>query len=289
VLVAGATGFVGGHLVPHLLKEGHQVVACGHDPARLERFSGAERLVLDLRRPDLAAHLPTDLDAVIHLAQANVPFPEGANDLFEVNAGSVQRLLEHSRRSGVRRFVYASTASVYGGTDLSRGGRPWREDDPLAGPGYYAATRQASDGLVRAYGEVLPNVVLRLLTPYGPGQANRLVPGLIARVRSGRPVTLREGGRPRMNPVFVDHVVDVFAQALTVAPNQVVNVAGAEVLSIREMAETIGRVVGRDPVFEEAPGGSGGDVVADTTRMRQVFRLPQRLTPFAEGVRAMLV
>jgi nucleoside-diphosphate-sugar epimerase len=289
VLVAGATGFVGGHLVPHLLREGHQVVACGHDPARLERFSEAERLVLDLRRPDLATHLPPGLDAVIHLAQANVPFPEGASDLFEVNTGSVQRLLEHARRTGVRRFVYASTASIYGGIDLGRGDRPWREDDPIAGPGYYAATRQASDGLVRAYGEVLPCVVLRLLTPYGPGQANRLVPGLIARVRSGRPVILREGGRPRMNPIYVDHVVDVFAQALTVAPNQVVNVAGAEVLSIREMAETIGRVVGREPVFEEAPGESGGDVVADTARLRQVFRLPPRLTPFAEGVRAMLV
>jgi UDP-glucose 4-epimerase len=283
VLVAGATGFVGGHLVPYLVRQGHEVIAAGHDPARLERFPQAARLVLDLRRPDAAAAIPDGLDAVIHLAQANVPFPDGASELFEVNTGSVQRLLEHARRSGVSRFVYASTASVYGGGD-----RPWREDDPAEGPGYYAATRQASDRLVRAYGDVLPYVVLRLLTPYGPGQTNRLVPGLLARVQSGRPVTLRDGGRPRMNPIYVDHVVDVFAQALTVPPNQVVNLAGDEVLSIADMAETIGRVVGREPHFEHAPGDSGGDVVADTSRLRRVFRLPETLTGFAAGVRAML-
>ena len=283
VLVAGATGFVGGHLVPYLVRQGHAVIAAGHDPARLERFPQATRLVLDLRRPDVAAAIPDGLDAVIHLAQANVPFPDGASELFEVNTGSVQRLLEHARRSGVSRFVYASTASVYGGGD-----RPWREDDPAEGPGYYAATRQASDRLVQAYGDVLPYVVLRLLTPYGPGQTNRLVPGLLARVQSGRPVTLRDGGRPRMNPIYVDHVVDVFAQALTVPPNQVVNLAGDEVLSIADMAETIGRVVGREPHFEHAAGDSGGDVVADTSRLRRVFRLPDTLTGFAAGVRAML-
>jgi UDP-glucose 4-epimerase len=286
VLVAGATGFVAGALVPRLLREGHQVVAAGHDAARLERFAGAERLVLDLRRPDFAEQLPPNLDALVHLAQANVPFPQGAGDLFQVNVASVQRLLEHARQRGLRRFVYASSANVYGG-----GERPWRETDPTEGPGYYAATKQAAERLAWAYAEVFPVVILRLVTPYGPGQQNRLVPGLITRVQEGRPVSLREGGRPRMNPIFVEDVAEVFAQALQHPPppdSAAINVGGDEVLSIREMAETIGRVAGREPVFEEAPGASGGDVVVDTTRLRQVFRLPERLTSFAAGVQATL-
>jgi nucleoside-diphosphate-sugar epimerase len=286
VLVAGATGFVAGAVVPRLLREGHQVVAAGHDAARLERFAGAERLVLDLRRPDFAEQIPPDLDAIVHLAQANAPFPQGAGDLFAVNVASVQRLLEHARQRGLRRFVYASSASVYGS-----GERPWRETDPTEGPGYYAATKQAAERLAWAYAEEFPVVILRLVTPYGPGQQNRLVPGLISRVQDGRPVSLREGGRPRMNPIFVEDVAEVFAQALRQpAPpaSAAINVGGDEVLSIREMAETIGRVTGREPVFEEAPGASGGDVVVDTARLRQVFRLPERLTPFAAGVQAML-
>jgi nucleoside-diphosphate-sugar epimerase len=286
VLVAGATGFVAGALVPRLLGAGHQVVAAGHDAARLERFPEAERLVLDLRRPDLAEQLPPDLDAIVHLAQANAPFPQGAGELFEVNVVSVQRLLEHARQRGLRRFVYASSASVYGG-----GERPWRESDPTEGPGYYAATKQAVERLAGAYAELFPVVILRLVAPYGPGQRNRLVPGLISRIQEGRPVSLREGGRPRMNPIFVEDVAEVFAQALQdPAPpaSAAVNVGGDEVLSIREMGVAIGRVCGREPVFEEAPGESGGDVVVDTTRMRQVFRLPERLTSFGAGVRATL-
>lgn len=283
VLVTGATGFVAGALVPHLLQEGHRVYALGHDPLRLARFPAAEPIVVDLRRPELAEQLPAGLDAIVHLAQANVPFPEAAQDLFDVNVGSTQRLLEHARRTEVRRFVYASTGSVYGGGD-----RPWRESDPPLGSGYYATTRQGAERLVQAYGEHLPYVILRTVTPYGPGQRNRLVPGLIGRVRGGDPVLLKQGGRPRMNPIFVSHVADVFTQALSVPPNQTVNLGGDEVLSIREMAETIGHRLGRAPIFQDAPGDSGGDVVLDTTHLRQVFRLPDRLTSFAHGVQAVL-
>jgi nucleoside-diphosphate-sugar epimerase len=91
-----------------------------------------------------------------------------------------------------------------------------------------------------------------------------------------------------VNPLYISHVVDVFAQALSLAGNQVVNVAGDEVLSIREMADTIGRTLHCAPVYEQVPGVSGGDTVGDTTRMRQTFRLPARLTSFAEGVKTIL-
>ncbi|MGH2370680.1 MAG: NAD-dependent epimerase/dehydratase family protein, partial [Chloroflexota bacterium] len=186
VLVTGATGFVAGHLIPHLVGAGHHVVATGHDRARLERFPGAEPIVFDLRERHLAGVLPERLDAIIHLAQANVPYPEGAADLFDVNVGSTQRLLEYGRQAGVNRFVYASSGSVYGPGD-----RPWREDDPAVGPGYYAATKQAAERLVDGYGGEFPSTIIRLFAPYGPGQQRRLIPGLIERVRAGRPVDLR--------------------------------------------------------------------------------------------------
>jgi nucleoside-diphosphate-sugar epimerase len=283
VLVTGATGFVAGHLIPLLVAQGHHVVALGHDAARLERLPQAEHLILDLRDPGIGNALPARVDAVIHLAQANIGFPEGASDLFEVNVSSTQRLLEHARRAGVRRFVYASTGTVYGGGD-----RPWKEIDRTDGNGYYAATRQAAERLVQAYTGFVPCTILRLFAPYGPGQRGRMVPGLIDRVRAGQPVTLREGGRPCFNPLYISHVADVFAQALSLEGDHTVNVAGDEVLSIRDMAEIIGCVVGREPVFEEVTGDSGGDFVADTTLMRRTFRLPERLISFEQGVTRLL-
>jgi nucleoside-diphosphate-sugar epimerase len=124
VLVTGSTGFVASHLLPALATQ-HEVYALGHDAARIPSLEGVEPLVVDLRSARDAS-LP-DVDAVVHLAQANVPFPDGALDLHAVNTASTVALLDHARRCGASRFVFASSASVYGFGD-----RPWTEDDAPA-------------------------------------------------------------------------------------------------------------------------------------------------------------
>jgi nucleoside-diphosphate-sugar epimerase len=285
VLVTGATGFVAGHLVPRLVSQGHHVVAAGHDPARLSHFPGAQPLLWDLRAPAPPtglAGLPERIDAVVHLAQANVPFPAEAGAMFAVHVAATQQLLELARARGARRFVFASSGSVYGS-----GSRPWREDDPTEGTGYYAATKLAAERLIRAYGDLVPYSIFRLFTPYGPGQSGRLVPGLIDRVRRGAPVTAAGGTGPTFNPIFVDHVVDVLAQALAADGSHLLNLGGDEPLSVRQMAEQIGRMVGKAPQIQEA-AGSADRVVGDVARLRRLYRLPEPLVPFADGVRAMV-
>jgi nucleoside-diphosphate-sugar epimerase len=283
ILVCGATGFVARHLISSLANAGHRVYAAGHDSSRLQRLTGATPVVWDLAQLRLPPGLPDQVDAAVHLAQANVPFPDHAPAMFEVNAASVVRALDYARRAGATRFVLASSGSVYGG-----GERPWREDDPTNGQDFYAATKLAAERVVLAYTPYLGTTILRLFAPYGPGQTGRLVPGLIDRVRSGQPVTLKEGRGPRFNPLYVDHVVDIIAQTLAADGHQVLNAGGDEVLSVRDMAETVGRLLGRRPVFQDVPGAIGGDVVGDLTRLRQAFRLPAQLTTFAEGVRRMM-
>jgi nucleoside-diphosphate-sugar epimerase len=279
--VTGATGFIAGHLIPRLLGAGHRVYAAGHDPARLARLQGAEPVLVDLRAQEIAPALPPRASAVIHLAQANVPVPERASELFEVNTGSTARLLDYARRAGVERFVLASSGSVYGGGD-----RPWREDDYPRGDDLYAATKLASERLVQAYQGEFGTTILRLFAPYGPGQQRRLVPRLIQRVRDGQPVTLQEGRGPRFNPIFVTHVVDVIEQALAAEGHHLVNLGGDDILSVRAMAETIGRMLGRTPQFQDVPGRLAGDFVGDIGRLRRTFRLPDRLTSFEQGVQA---
>jgi UDP-glucose 4-epimerase len=282
ILVTGATGFVAGHLIPHLVKAGHEVYAAGHDPARLARFTGARHLVWDLKEAALPEALPLQLDAVFHLAQANVPFPAAADDMFAVHVAATHRLLELARRTGVKRFTFTSTGSVYGA-----GPRPWKEGDPTEGSGYYAATKVAAERLVRSYGDLVPYSIFRLFTPYGPGQTNRLVPGLINRVVNGTPVTVAGGAGPTFNPLHVAHVVDVLAQSLDASGNQVLNLGGDESLSVRQMAETIAQVVGR-PADVQEQAGAADLIVGDVSALRQAYRLPDRLLSFEEGVRSML-
>jgi nucleoside-diphosphate-sugar epimerase len=269
VLVTGATGFVAAHLIPRLAADGHEVLALGHDAERIP--DDAEPLVVDLTQPFEPGSLPA-ADAIVHLAQANVPFPDGAQELFAVNAASTLGLLEHARTSGARRFVFTSSASVYGFGD-----RPFVEDDEPGATDFYSLTKRTAERLVEAYREHVGTTVLRLVAPYGPGQRARLIPALVQRVRDGRPVTLDDGGRPRMSPIFVDDVVEVIVRALGSDGHQLVNVAGDELVSIGDLATLIGSAVGREPVFEQVDGASG-DLAVDNARMHDVFDLRSLVT-----------
>ena len=165
VLLTGASGFVGGYLAPALVSAGHEVHALVRNPG-YEAPSGLTPLVADLERLDRAA-LP-EVDAVAHFAQANVPFPDEAGTLYAVNTASTLVLVEHARRCGAQRFLYASSASVYG-----FGERPFTEADPVSAHDFYATTKINSEQLVATYGRFLGTSVFRLVAPYGPGQTGR--------------------------------------------------------------------------------------------------------------------
>jgi UDP-glucose 4-epimerase len=277
ILLTGASGFVGSHLVPALVEAGNDVVCAARDPA-YQPPPGAERVELDLMEPLDSGALP-ESDAIVHLAQANAVFPEGARELYRVNTASTLELLDHARRTGVQRFIYASSGSVYG-----FGKRAFAEDDPLDGRDFYAMTKIAGEALVRVYRDLLTTSVLRFVVPYGPGQKARMVPGLIGRVRAGAPVTLNDGGRPRMNPLYVDDVVRAVLAVLEIDENCVLNIAGDEPITVKELAELIGRILGEAPVFENGSGDVPGDLVADTSRMHELLDL-RPLVQLEDGLR----
>jgi nucleoside-diphosphate-sugar epimerase len=276
VLVTGATGFIGAQLVPALAQAGHEVFALVRDASRTP--PDATPVQADLAQPLETRAFPP-VDAVVHLAQAIVSFEEGARELYRVNTVATQELLQYAHTVGVERFVYASSGSIYG---LGEG--PVAEDDPRRATDFYSVTKRNAEQLVQAYRPYLSTAVLRPFAPYGPTQQGRLIPNLIRRVREGEPVTLNEGGRPQMTPIFVDDAVQAFSGALELDGHHVVNVAGDEAVRIDELAALIGRIVGRRPVFEHGPGAAG-DLIADNRRLHELL-LPGSLVPLAEGLRA---
>lgn len=278
VLLTGASGFVGGYLAPGLVAAGHEVFALVRDPALYSAPEGVTAVEADLARPLDIDSLP-QADAVVHFAQANVALPDEAATLYRVNSSSTLDLLEHARRCGAGRFLYASSASVYG-----FGERPFSEDDPPSPPDLYAVSKLNSEQLAAAYGRFFATAVFRLVAPYGPGQAGRMIPGVIGRVRDGRAVTLNDGGRPRMNPIYVADAVESIVASLELDGHVVVNVAGDEVAGIGDLARLAGEALGREPVFEDGSAAVAGDIVADTTRFHELFELREPVG-LAEGIR----
>ncbi|MBI4539315.1 MAG: NAD(P)-dependent oxidoreductase [Gemmatimonadetes bacterium] len=281
IVLTGATGFVGRRLLASLPATS-EVVCIVRDRSRLEGQANLAALEADLAGPRFTALLPERADAVIHLAQANVPFPSAANELFAVNAASTQWLAAYAREAGVSHFVYASSGAVYRAS-----AEPLREDDPISPRDFYALTKCVSEQILWAYRECFDSCVLRIFTPYGRGQQNRMIPKILGAVEAGRPVVLVNGGQPRVNPIHIDDLVRVIVQSLSLSGSHVVNVAGPEVVSVADIARIGAEIFGKEPIFEQRSDGTAWNVVGDTTKLRELFRLGELIPP-GRGIRQMV-
>jgi nucleoside-diphosphate-sugar epimerase len=282
VFVIGGAGFMGRHVVRHLAANDLRVVAT-HRPGRPSAAEpGVEWLPADLAIAD-TAHWPTHYDAVIYLAQSARwrEFPAGTDDVFRVNVAAVHRAAEHARVAGAKRFIHMSTGTVYAQTR-----EPARETDAIpvgAARSFYAASKLAAEMLLGPYSASFGVIQLRLFIPYGPGQNERmLLPVIAGKVRDGVPIDLHGQSGLTCNPTAIGDVAEAVRRCLSLDGSHILNVAGPEVLTLRQAAEAIGSVIGRKPRFQSNPNDPPV-IVGDTSRLRDALGW-QPPTGFANGV-----
>ena len=179
----------------------------------------------------------------MHLACATDPnyCREHYQEAYRVNVEGTVRLLEQSRR-----FLFVSTGSVYGHQDCLL------KEDREPEPGdEYAAMKRAAEKEVGKH----PNAaVLRVFFPYGPAtKPGSLVNRLIGNIVAGTPVELHEDGRPKINPIYISDLAEATRIFCLEPVTGVYNVAGREVVSIKDLAEMIGKAWGNVPCFVQ-PG-----------------------------------
>ena len=275
ILITGASGFLGTRLLGRLVAAGHEVWSIVRRvPAGAPQ---AHWLAQDLAAEKWSITLPSRIDAVIHLAQSPHyrDFPGQSNDVYAVAAGTTMRLLDWAWRARARHFIVTSTGGLYGTSE-----RPVRESDPLPEQssqlGFYFAAKRASELLTQQYSSEMATVILRCFFVYGSAQSPKmLMPRLLESVRSGRPVQLQGEDGMRFNPIHVDDAARAVEGCLTLTEARVINVAGPEVTSIRKVAEALGRIVGREPVFEINNTTRPNHLVADIARMTGALGAPR--------------
>jgi nucleoside-diphosphate-sugar epimerase len=280
ILVTGAAGFVGRRLVAELAAR-HELFALTRDEVPPALASSAEWLRVDLAE-DPGSALPARCDAVIHLAQSRHyrEFPARADDIFAVNVASTFRLLDYARRAGAEHFVLASSGGVYG-TSYER----FSEADPVHPLNFYLTSKYVAELMTANYQSVFRTVVLRLFFVYGPGQQGMLVPRLAERVLRGETIVIEGDPGLKINPVSVDDAVRVIEPALALGRSDLFNVAGDEVVTIRELVAQLERVTGRTARLEHAPATNPGDLIGDNTRMKDVLGVVPRVD-LEQGLRA---
>jgi UDP-glucose 4-epimerase len=292
ILITGAGGFVGKRLVAQLAARGHDVLAVlRREPEATERtwfdHPRVHVLFLDLSRFN-ADTLPSDVDAIITLAQSSRfrDFPAQADEVFAVNVTANLQLLQWAVKSGVKRIVHASSGGIYGGRT---GGRN-QETDLLAvdSPlGFYLGSKLCSEVVLQNYRHFFETaVILRPFFIYGPGQRpDMFIARLVESVREGKPVSLQGEGGLRVNPVYVDDAVEAFAAALELKGVHVINVAGPDILTLRQICDRIGAILQVVPIYESR-SGDPVDYVGDISQARE--KLGMDAASFSDGIARMI-
>ena len=284
VLITGASGLIGSVVSPMLTAD-DTIYAVSRSGSAI--FGASRTIALDLATSWSTDQLPGEIDTVVHLAQSEHfrDFPLRSQNIFDVNTSSTARLLDYARAAGAKKFVLASSGGVYrAGTGSLCEDDPVRVDGEL---GFYPCTKLCAELLASCYSIHFHVVCLRFFFVYGPGQqTHMLMPRLADWIRTGHPVTLRGQDGLRMNPVHVDDAALAVKKAMTVQGSHTINVAGPTVLSLREVADTIGKVVGRPPNFEVLPQTKPQDLIGSTVRMQRLLCEPR--ISFAAGISATL-
>ena len=265
ILVTGASGFLGRHLVPALAGR-HEVFATTRTGIASNE-SGIRWINADLARLDDDWQFPSHVDAVLYMAQSRRyrDFPEAGADMFGVNVHSLWRFADYARRVGAGQFVFASSANVYRPSPL-----PLNEEAAIDPATFYATSKRIAEMILESYGTELPTTILRLFTLYGPGQEDSLVTDLIDRVWKGRPVTLSVECGPKLSPLYVTDACEAIKRVIECPPESAgarhYNVGGIEEVSIRDFAEAIALACGIDPMFEHREFEADAGWVVDGRR-----------------------
>lgn len=225
ILITGGAGFLGSHLAEKYVNQGHKVFVIDNllngnlnNIRTLLHRKNFKFIHDDIRNQELYSKLPTDLDAIIHLAaqihvDKSIVNPE---ETFSINVGGTMKILEFARMHDISKILFASTSEIYGSAKYV----PMDEDHPLAAQHPYGVSKIAADRLCYTFNETynLGIDIVRCFNFFGPRQKDSGYGGVIAifinRVLQNKPPIIYGDGRQSRDYMYIEDVLEAYDKTL---------------------------------------------------------------------------
>jgi UDP-glucose 4-epimerase len=266
-LVTGGAGFIGSNLVDALVEQGHDVrVLDDLSTGYAVQLNPAARLIIgSVDDLSVVRTAVDDCDVVFHQAAHRAVLRSVEHPLAtdSANTHGTLTILDAARNAGVRRVVYASSSSVYGGAEQ----RPTAESAPLQPKSPYAVSKLAGEHYCRVFTELygIETFALRYFNVYGPrqrpdSQYAAVIPLFIDALRERRPPTVHGDGKQSRDFTFISDVVAANLAAATApaeAAGRAYNIAGGDEHSLLDLLEILGRLLDVEPEPEHTDPRAG--------------------------------
>ena len=297
VLVTGGAGFIGSNLVDRLVEAGHKVVVLDNfvtgSLSNLKKYKKKIKIIkIDIFKADekVLQKYFVKVDWVVHLAALAdiVPSITNPKDYFNTNVVGTFKILEAARKSKVKKFIYAASASCYGIPNNF----PTSEKDKIDKHYPYALTKNLGEELALHWAKVykMPNVSLRFFNVYGPrsrtsGAYGAVFGVFLAQKISNKPLTVVGDGNQTRDFVHVYDLVDAIILALNKKniSGHIYNVGGGKEVKINTIAKLIGGKIINIPKRPGEPDRS----LADITKIKKSLKWKPKID-IKEGVEMLL-
>lgn len=305
ILITGGAGFLGSHLSEKYVNEGHKVFVVDNllngnlnNIRTLIHRKNFKFIHDDVRNQELYGKLPTDLDAIIHLAaqihvDKSIVNPE---ETFSINVGGTMKILEFARMHDISKTLFASTSEIYGSAKYV----PMNEDHPLAAEHPYGVSKIAADRLCYTYNETynLGVDIVRCFNFFGPRQKDSGYGGVIAifinRVLQNKPPIIYGDGKQTRDYMYIADVLEAYDKTLksTENPGKAgINFGSGTEYSVNEIAELILKYASSDknlkPMYVDARPTEVQRLYADISKAKRVLNF-QPTIEFEKGVKLLI-
>jgi len=297
-LVTGGGGFIGSNIVQTLIERGQRVrVLDNFATGRRQNLVGFENKIEliegDIREPQVAAAAVTGVDYVLHQAALG-SVPRSVQDPItsnEVNVNGTLNLLWAAKQAGVKRFVTASSSSVYGNTPQL----PKAESMAPNPISPYAVSKLACERYTLSFHAVygLPTVALRYFNVFGPkqdplSQYAAVIPRFITAIKKGEAPVVYGDGEQSRDFTFIENVVEANLLACTApdAPGQFMNIACGDRYSLNMLLQFIAEIIGKEvrPKYELERSGDVKHSLASIERAQKVLSFSPTVN-FRDGLK----